>query len=106
MLCMQSVATSALAFIALNPFSLDSSYTPVLQESDLVSFGVEDSHELGYYVLCAVKNPVSASTVNLRCPIVVHPETRQAQQIIMEAGTYDMRHPLAEFGRSEEARPC
>ena len=52
----------------------------------------------------AVKNPVSDSTVNLKCPLVIHPETRQARQVIMER--YEMRHPLAEFGRGEEAATC
>ena len=65
---------------------------------------MKDAGELGFYVLCAVKNPVSDSTVNLKCPLVIHPETRQARQVIMER--YEMRHPLAGFSRREEAAPC
>ena len=104
LLCLQSVQTPALAFVVIDPFSLLPDYTPVLQKPELKQFGVEDVGELGFYVLCAVKNPVSASTVNLRCPIVVHPETREARQVIMEV--YDMRHPLEEFGGREEAATC
>ena len=89
MLCLQSVRTPALAFV---------------ERGELKAFGVKEAGELGFYVLCAVKNPVSESTVNLKCPLVVHPETREARQIIMER--YEMRHPLAEFGRGEEAAPC
>ena len=51
-----------------------------------------------------MKKPVSDSTVNLKCPLVIHPETREARQVIMER--YDMRHPLAEFGRGEGEAPC
>ena len=64
-----------------------------------------DSQELGFYVLCVVKKPVSESTVNLKCPIAVHPETRAARQVILETDAYEMRHPLAQFGR-EEGAPC
>lgn len=104
MLCLQSITTPALAFVVLDPFSLDPSYTPVLEKAELRQFGVEDAGDLGFYVLCAVKNPVSESTVNLKCPLVIHPETRQARQVIM--GCYEMRHPLAQFSRGEEAAPC
>lgn len=104
MLCLQSTATPALAFIVLDPFALKPDYVPVLRKLELQQFGVADAGELGFYVLCAVKKPVSDSTVNLRCPLVVHPETRVARQVIMEQ--YEMRHPLSEFGSGEGAVPC
>ena len=104
MLCLQSVATPALAFVVLDPFSLKPDYAPELTKAELRQFGVEEVGDLGFYVLCAVKNPVSASTVNLKCPLVIHPETREARQVIMEH--YEMRHPLAEFSRGEEAVLC
>lgn len=104
MLCLQSVRTPALAFVALDPFALDPDYAPELEAGDLKRFGVQESGELGFYVLCAVKNPVSDSTVNLKCPLVIHPETREARQVILES--YEMRRPLAGFRRGEEAAPC
>lgn len=104
MLCLQSVRTPALAFVVLDPFALLPDYTPELERAELRQFGVADVGELGFYVLCAVKNPVSASTVNLKCPLVIHPETREARQVIMER--YEMRHPLAEFSCGEGDAPC
>nr|WP_325212084.1 flagellar assembly protein FliW [uncultured Oscillibacter sp.] len=104
LLCLQSVKTPALAFVVLDPFTLKPDYAPELEPSELRAFGVKEVGELAFYVLCAVKNPVSASTVNLKCPLAVHPETREARQVIMER--YEMRHPLAEFSRGEEAAPC
>lgn len=104
MLCLQSTATPALAFIVLDPFTLKPDYEPQLCKAELQQFGVSEVGELGFYVLCAVKKPVSDSTVNLRCPLVIHPETREARQVIMER--YEMRHPLSEFGSGEGAVPC
>ena len=103
LLCLQSVHTPALAFMMMDPFALMSDYAPVLQPQELEDLGVKDSQELGYYVLCVVKKPVSDSTVNLKCPVAVHPETRCARQVILETDAYEMRHPLAGFGRREGA---
>ena len=105
LLCFQSVNTPALAFVAMDPFSLLPGYTPVLQPNELKELGVADSQELGFYVLCVVKKPVSGSTVNLKCPVAINPDTRVARQVILEADDYEMRHPLAQFG-TEEGTPC
>ena len=105
LLCLQSVATPALAFVVMDPFSLDPSYAPELQPKELSALGVKETQELGFYVLCVVKKPVADSTVNLKCPVAIHPQTRVARQVILEDTKYDMRHPLAQFGR-KEASPC
>lgn len=97
LLCLQSLATPQLAFVVMNPFSLDGSYEPVLQPEELEELGVGDSTELCYYVLCVVKNPVSTSTVNLKCPVVINDDTRKSLQVILDGDRYGMRHLLSEF---------
>lgn len=107
LLCFQSVHTPALAFVAMDPFALLPDYTPVLQPQELRALGVKDSQELGFYVLCVVKNPAADSTVNLKCPVAINPDTRAAQQVILETDSYEMRHPLAQFGGEyKEGAPC
>ena len=83
-------------------FSLDPNYAPVLSDEELYLMGVSSSQDLCYYVLCVVREPVGESTVNLKCPIVIHAEEKKAVQVILDTGTYHMRHRLSEF-RSEEA---
>ena len=98
LLCLQSTHTPQLAFVAMNPFTLNAAYAPVLQPEELRELGVEDSRALCFYVLCVVKNPVSSSTVNLKCPIAINDETRQGMQVILDGEGYGMRHLLSEFG--------
>ena len=105
LLCLQSVQTPSLAFVAMNPFSLKPDYAPVLTREELELMGARRSQDLCYYVLCVVREPVSESTVNLKCPIVIHDGTRQAAQVILEDVDYGMRHRLAEFSR-REGQPC
>lgn len=101
LLCLQSITTPQLAFVVMNPFSLDGSYTPVLQAEELAYLEAKDSTELCYYVLCGVKNPVSSSTVNLQCPVVINDRTRNCMQVILDDDRYSMRHLLAEFQAGE-----
>lgn len=101
LLCLQSLATPQLAFVVMNPFSLYPEYTPVLQPEELEEFGVMDSTQLCYYVLCVVRNPVSTSTVNMKCPVVINDETRVCAQVILESEEYGMRHLLSEFQAGE-----
>lgn len=64
MLCLQSAGTPGLAFIAMNPFSLKPDYAPVLGAEELEVMEVRRSEDLCYYVMCVVRDPVGASTLN------------------------------------------
>ncbi len=97
MLCLQSTRTSELAFVVLDPFRFSSTYAPVVLPSELQQLGVEKSEDLYYYVFCTVRNPVANSTVNMRCPVAINPNTLVGRQIIMDTDEYDMRYPLSEF---------
>lgn len=106
LLCLQSVGTPTLAFIVMNPFFIKPDYTPVLQPDELKVMEVSRSENLCYYVLCALKKPVSNSTVNLKCPIVINDQTRQAMQVILETDFYHMRHQLSEFRQKAGESSC
>ena len=107
MYSLQSTMTPSLSFVAMDPFSLLPDYEPVLSLSDLRQF--DDAFQwsdLSYCVLCSVKNPVSESTVNLKCPIAINLDTKEAHQIIMDTDKYNMRHLLVEFSKKEEDETC
>jgi len=102
LLCFQSAVTPGLAFVAMDPFSLKPDYAPVLTAGELKTMGVERSEDLCFYTLCVVRSPVGDSTVNLRCPVAINAQTRQAMQVILEEGGYHMHHLLSDLGRKEE----
>ena len=99
---LQSVKTPELAFTLMHPFSLDNGYAPVLQEDELRELGVRQSEDLYYYVMCTVKEPVSESTVNMKCPVAINPDTRSAIQVILSDEKWEMRHRLSEFEDRED----
>lgn len=101
--CLQSLATPGLAFVMIDPFSLNGHYSPDVPDDELAAAGMEEGDPLSVYTLCVVRNPVSESTVNLKCPVVIDNAKRVAVQVILEEGGYGMRHKLEEFGKQEES---
>ena len=103
---LQSVKSPDLAFTLMHPFSLCPDYAPVLQEDELKRLNVEKSEDLYYYVTCTVRDPVGESTVNMRCPVVINPDTREAMQVILTDGAWDMRHKLSELSAQKGGALC
>ena len=97
LLSLQSVSTPELAFNVMHPFSIDPGYAPVLQADELAGLGVSQSEELYYYVMCTVREPVGESTVNMRCPLAINPDTRVGLQSILEDSSLGMRCRLDQF---------
>lgn len=100
---LQSLQTAGLAFVVMDPFALSEGYEPDVPDGELASIDLEDGEPLHVYTLCAVRDPVAESTVNLKCPVVVNAAKRLAVQVILEEGDYGMRHALAEFGKGAES---
>ena len=96
---LQSAKTPELAFTLMHPFSLAPNYAPVLSAEELKALGVEKSEDLYYYVMCTVKEPVGESTVNMKCPVAIDPDSRRGLQTILDGDTWEMRHKLVDFER-------
>lgn len=102
---MQSLAEPNLAFTLMHPFTLAADYAPVLREEELKVLDAEQSEDLYYYVMCTVKEPVEESTVNMKCPVAINPDTRVAIQVILEDDTWEMREKLSRF-ETQEGKSC
>lgn len=100
LLSLQSVKTPYLAFTVVNPFMLMPEYKPVLSEKDLEYMKAEKSEDLCFYSMCTIKKPISESTINFRCPIVINDRTKSAIQIILE--DYEMRFQLSKLEKRRE----
>ena len=50
-----------------------------------------------YYAVCVVKDDVSESTVNLKCPVVINPDNQAAKQLILDDERYSFRHSLQQL---------
>ena len=94
-LCLQSLEESQLAFTIINPFAFLQDYTPKLNEEVLKHLGLDDEKSALFYNICVMQPVLKDSTVNLRCPIVINPETRAAAQVILDNTQYSFKHPFS-----------
>lgn len=97
MLLMVSVEECRVEFVLINPFLLCPDYSPTLASQELSCLGVDEEEELSYYAICVVKENYLENTVNLKCPLVINPQTRHGIQVILEGSLYDYRHEMRSF---------
>ena len=55
-----------------------------------------------YSIISVLDEDISKSSVNLRCPLAVNAETKQAMQIILDDGQYAFKQPFHEFAVKEK----
>ncbi|MCI9568371.1 MAG: flagellar assembly protein FliW [Lachnospiraceae bacterium] len=97
MLLMLSTEDSKVEFALINPFLLCPDYSPALSPEELACLEAKDNSELSYYSICVVKENYLENTVNLKCPLVINPQTRRGIQVILENSSYGHRHELRSF---------
>ncbi len=94
---LQSVEEALICFAMLNPIYLCPDYTPYLSSEELSFLNVSDSEELCYYTLCTVRDNYLDTTVNLKAPLAINPETHIGMQVILTNSEYGIRHQIRSF---------
>lgn len=102
LLSLQSAEEPDISFVIINPFSICPEYTPRLSPEDMKKLSLTSSEHASYYLICVMKDSLLKSTVDLRCPIVVNPENRNAVQVILDDSNYQFRQSLKDFIRQED----
>ncbi len=87
---LQSTEDASVCFLTADPREILDNYE--------VSVKREEAEQLGgggllYLVLAAIRDPIDQSTVNLKSPIALNPQTGRAMQVILDAD-YPIRHLL------------
>ncbi len=104
MLLMLSVDNPEVGFVLVNPYFLCPDYAPALTPEELSFLNTGDHGDLSYYAICVVHSDYLDNTVNLKCPLVINPETRCGIQVILENSRYECRHALRSFPSIADTR--
>jgi flagellar assembly factor FliW len=92
---LQSMAPDGPRFLAGRARFFFPEYAPALPGAVCLELGLEDITEAELYCLLTVPNgDVSSATANLRAPLVVHPVTHRARQVVLLDGAHPIRRPL------------
>lgn len=104
--CLQSTKNPEVAFIVLDPFQLVPDYAPDLSDEDCARLGDPTGEHIALYTICVLRDPMTESTVNLRCPIAMHMDTRTAFQVMLNGDNgYTFRHKLSALASSAKEEP-
>lgn len=94
---LQSRQTPELGFFAVPVRALDAGYTLLLEPEHLTLLGCQHQQtpEIGPDLVCLALLTLSGQpTANLLSPIVIHPATHRACQVIQSGTRYSCSHPL------------
>ncbi len=104
-LLLQSIENTDIAFVIINPFTLDPDYNPVLSPEELSYLDVKSENDLSYYVICVLRNNYLENTVNMKAPVVINPDKRIGMQVILNQSEYDFRKKLSSFSTVQDGLP-
>ena len=90
------ITEEGLAFPIVNPFRVDTSYDPVVEDALLKQLGDFETEDLAVFLLATVPADVSKTSVNMKAPIVINTRNNKAMQIIAENNEYQVKHMILE----------
>ena len=97
-----SFADPDVAFPVLDARDVAADYRPALAANDARALGAAPADALEILVLAAIDPAQGSLTVNLRAPILVHPVSRIARQVVLSDGRWAVDHALTGAGSEAE----
>ena len=91
---LQSTEESSLAFPIVNPFKVDQSYNPQINEGMLKSIGECPDEDLVVFFMATIPEDVKETSVNMRAPLIINSISRKGIQLITESPEHEIKHKL------------
>jgi flagellar assembly factor FliW len=98
---MQSLEEPAIAFLVADPAPFFPDYRVPVRAADLAAIGLEDPAQGVVRVILTLAERAEETTANLKGPVVIHPKTRRAVQLVISETPYTTRERLF-----REVSPC
>ncbi len=89
---MRDTVGADLRLFLLDPAVFVPEYRPQLSDEHLAPIGAEDPEQVDVYVVATLSD--GAPVVNLLAPILVHPETHAATQVILDGADWPLQAEL------------
>ncbi len=93
---LQSVDDTSLHFVIVDPYVILPNYDPKLSKDDMSALNItkDEVLNLKYMLIAVITEKIENSVVNLKNPLVINPNNKQAIQAILENQDYPLRYPL------------
>lgn len=87
-------------FIILDPFLFLEDFAPVVPDEVMKKLKASSLEELSFFVIAVIPENVSAATVNLKSPVIIHFKERLGMQVMLENADYPVRFRLFDQERA------
>lgn len=91
---LQSVTSTALAFVTASPFVFFKDYDFELSTSVQEQLQIRKSNDVFIQVILTVADQFEKSTANLQAPIIINKEKNIGKQVVLTDSKYQTRHIL------------
>lgn len=98
---LQSVKTSDLAFVIINPFEIFKDYDIKLPKTALEKLKIEKEEDVVTYSIVVIPEDIREMTANLSGPIIINLRERLAKQVILEDDRYGTKHLVFQEDKEE-----
>ena len=91
---LQSCEISEIAFPVLEPELFTQNYKLSLTKHDLEGLGLQKQEKVRAFSIITIPDDPTQMTANLKAPVVINVETRQARQIVLQDNQLAIREPI------------
>ncbi len=94
---LQSLQEPAFAMPVIDPLIIAQDYNPQIEDELLAPLSITEEVNMLVLVTITVPKEVEKMSVNLRAPMIINGETRNASQIIVDEERYAVKYPIYEL---------
>jgi len=91
---LQAVEDPDLTFVVIDPTALVPDYRVEVPRTEMERIGLKEPSEAVALAIVTIPSDPQKMTANLQAPVVISTANRQARQLVLTEGTYNMRHPV------------
>lgn len=95
-LILQSLNTTELAFVIVNPFHYFPEYNFTLEDHIVEKLNITSTEDVLVYSVLTIQEPFANTTANLQAPIIINTKEKLGKQVILNSDTYTTRHKILE----------
>ncbi|PAV31018.1 flagellar assembly protein FliW [Virgibacillus profundi] len=92
---LQSVSSADTAFIVTNPYHIYRDYSFDLDNNLMESLEISNEKDVTVLTIVTLKKPFQTSTLNLKAPIIINPNSKLGKQYILNVDDYPTKASIA-----------
>lgn len=98
---LQSIQTQDIAFILTDPYRFYKDYSFELDDSTLDLLAIKSENDVLVMSVVTLRQPFDQSTINLKAPIIINPNSKRGKQYILNMDEYPTKASITPEEKAE-----